>query len=95
MQEVRAKLVGLLVLSKHPAGTEISDWSVTGGRIPGYYSAIKKEFIWGSKARELLSVSGTAPLLQRAKVLYVVREAARITWLIGFASLLWFAFSGT
>jgi hypothetical protein len=95
MQEVRSRLVHLLIQQKSPLGTELSDWSVSGGRIPGHYGAIKSEFIWGLGAAALLQHSGTKPLLQAARVLYVVREIGRYCGLAGLVWLLWCAFGST
>lgn len=91
MQEIRSRLVALLVAAKSPFSMDLSDWSVGGGRIPGYYGAIKKEFIWGAKSQELECNPETAPLVRIARVLYVVREAGRFC---GFASLAWFLWVG-
>jgi hypothetical protein len=87
MQEVRSRLVSVLIEQKSPLSMQLSDWSVSGGRIPGNYGAIKREFIWGPQAVELVSHSATARMVRAARVLYVVREAGR---LCGFISLAWF-----
>lgn len=91
MQEVRSRLVALLVAANSPFSMDLSDWSVSGGRIPGHYGAIKKEFIWGAKSQELVRNPDAAPLVRTARVLYLVREAGR---LCGFASLAWFLWVG-
>lgn len=91
MQEVRSKLVASLISQKSPLSMELSDWSVSGGRIPGHYGAIKKEFIWGPQSLELASNPITAPLVRKARLLYVVREFGRFC---GFASLAWFLWVG-
>jgi hypothetical protein len=91
MQEVRSQLVASLISQKSPLSMELSDWSTSGGRIPGHYGAIKKEFIWGPQTLELASNPITAPLVRRARLLYAVREVGRFC---GFASLAWFLWVG-
>lgn len=89
MQEVRSKLVTALIAQKSSLSMEISDWSVSGGRLPGNYSAINKEFIWGKRAQELLKWQGTRTLLRLSRVLYVVREIARCMGMVGLTMFLW------
>lgn len=91
MQEVRSRLVALLIEQKSPLSLALSDWTVSGGRIPGNYDAIKREFIWGSQSLELAAHPGAAPMVRAAKVLDVVREAGRV---FGLASLVWFLWVG-
>ena len=94
MQEVRSRLVTLLIAAKSPMSMELSDWGVSGGRIPGNYDAIKKQFIWGPQSRELLKDPSTAPMVKVAKVLYVIREVGRVCGLASLALFLWSGFVG-
>ena len=94
MQEIRSRLVAILVAAKSPVSVELSDWSVSGGRIPGHYGAIKKEFIWGERSSELALNPEAASLVRTARVLYVVREAGRICGLAFLTWFLWVGFAG-
>jgi hypothetical protein len=86
MQEVRSRLVNVLTLEKPSMAPLVSDWSISGGRLPGHYQAIKKEFIWGQSSVELLGLPATAGLVRMARRLYVIREAARYIGLVGLVA---------
>jgi hypothetical protein len=94
MQEVRSRLVSLLLAEKSGLSMEISDWTVSGGRIPGHYDAIKKEFIWGPRSQELASNPKTLPLLRKARVLYVARRVGIYSFIASIAGFFWFLASG-
>jgi hypothetical protein len=94
MQEVRSSLVSLLLSEKSGLSMEISDWTVSGGRIPGNYDAIKKEFIWGARSEELASNPKTLPLLRKARVLYVVRRVGVYSLIASIAGFFWVLASG-
>lgn len=94
MQEVRSRLVSILIAEKSPLSMELSDWTISGGRIPGNYDAIKKEFIWGTPSRELARNPKTSPLLRKAKVLYVVRRIGVYSLIASISGLVWVLASG-
>ena len=94
MQEVRSRLVSVLLAEKSPMSMELSDWTVSGGRIPGNYDAIKKEFIWGTPSLELAKNPKTQALLKKAKVLYVVRRVGVYSLIGSIAVFFWFLAGG-
>jgi hypothetical protein len=94
MQEVRSRLVAILLSEKSPLSMELSDWTVSGGRVPGKYDAIKKEFIWGAPSLELARNPKTLPLLRKAKILYVARRIGVYCLIASIAVLFWVLASG-
>ncbi len=89
MQEVRSRLVQILLAEKSPLSMELSDWTISGGRIPGNYDAIKREFIWGSPSQQLAANPRTLPLLKRARVLYIVRRVGVYSLTASILLFLW------
>jgi len=94
MQEVRSRLMSVLLAEKSPLSMELSDWTVSGGRIPGNYDAIKKEFIWGAPSLELAENPKTLSLLKSAKVLYVIRRVGVYSLIGSIAFFFWVLASG-
>ena len=94
MQELRSRLVSILLAEKSSLSMELSDWTVSGGRFPGNYDAIKKEFIWGARSLDLANNPKTQPLLKAAKVLYVVRRIGVYLLIGSIAALFWVLASG-
>ena len=83
MQVLRSRLVQTLLVERSPLTTEVSDWTMSGGRPPGYFNAIKREYIWGQKSEPLLSSRTTNAIIRKARFIYVVREIARYAILVG------------
>jgi hypothetical protein len=94
MQEVRSRLVSVLIELKSPLSMQLSDWSVSGGRIPGNYGAINREFIWGPQSVQLAGHPKTASMVRAARALYLVREVGRVGGFLSLAWFLWVAAAG-
>jgi hypothetical protein len=67
LQLVRERLVARLQARRAPEADSVSDWTFSAG-LPGYATAIKREFVWGEASAVLLRNPDTRRLVILARL---------------------------